>query len=59
MPLFIFTRSQTGFWGSTALNEVKVKAEDEAAAWAKMRTRKDFGKCLRNGDRISYSLLNQ
>lgn len=32
MPLFIFTRSQTGFWGSTALNEVKVKAEDEAAA---------------------------
>lgn len=54
--IFTYERIQRGSWGSTILGDktITVKADDAAAADAKVNARKDSFKTLRNGDRLSW-----
>lgn len=54
MKSFIYNRVQGGYWGRTVLKTVTVRAKTREDADIKVCARKDNGKRLRNGDRITY-----
>ena len=59
MQTFTFVRVQAGYWGQTKLTKtIKVKAETSCQARAKVNTRKDAHKHLRNGDYQCWELVD-
>lgn len=57
---FVFNRVQSGFWGRTVLpKQIVIKASDETEARLKVALRKDAFKKLRNGDSLSWTLVDK
>lgn len=55
MNTYIYDRVQYGWWGKTVVKTIKVRAKTQSDAELKVGSRKDNGKKLRNGDRITYT----
>ena len=57
---FTYVRVQSGYWGSTELDRVlRVNASTEGEADAKVNSRADAYKRLKNGDRQMWRLMAQ
>ena len=54
---FVFERVQRGYWGSTSLQKsIVVEGADYTEAFAKVVSRKDAVKRLKNGDTLFWHL---